>query len=499
MKSFSDIHCHPTLFPFLKQEGTPWVENKNIVYPSQADFIKLARGDVRLVFVSLYPVEQGFLDLELLKMHKGEVTDTLANLLLSIPEDKVNEIQSPEHDYFNDLLGEYELIRDHEGENKITGRGKNRKTFRYRIAGDFSDVKEILSLDENLQVSDPANSMIAVILTIEGGHSLGLGMPGIPDGSPGDLKDKVRHNITRLKSLGPDGQPGKHCPLFITLSHHFWNQLCGHCVSLPGMMNKIFDQKKGMNLDMQELGRFALDELIACNGSRRILIDTKHMPVEAKKWFYYTWLPEKERETGERIPVISSHSAASGWDTLDRSKFEGDSGMLHDIADARYDASREFNDWDINLSDEEIGLIHDSGGLIGLNMDKRILQGKLLLDRIKVNPDNAPGDLYYSLWAEPVVMNILHIAEVLYKKRGNVPSIWENIAIGSDFDGMISPLWAYSNAESFRNLDKMLVAKMADRINTTDVLRGKTKAEIRTIVDAVMWGNAVRFLERNFR
>ena len=500
MNYFADIHCHPTLFPFLLDKGTVWVENKNMLSPSQADFIKLARGNVRLVFVSLYPVEQGFLDLEALEMHRGDVTDFLANLLLEIPEGKVNEIQSAEHDYFFDLMKEYRLLCDHaDPVVQEIGKGKNKRTFRYRIAGDFEEVKQILSLDDQLNMTGPDSNTIAVILTIEGGHALGTGEPRTLDATEEELKEKLRTNISKLKLLGPAGQEGRHAPLFITLSHHFWNQLCGHCVSLPGMMNKIFDQNEGINKTVCELGKFVVDELLKKGPGRRILIDTKHMPTEAKKWYYYTYLPQRELATGERIPIISSHSAVNGKETMDKARISGDPSTLHQTADAMYDDSTEFNNWDINLTDEEIGIIHDSGGLIGLNMDKRIIQGKRMLERIKVNPDSAPGtNQYESLWAEPVLMNILHIAEVIYEMKGDVPAIWENITIGSDFDGMISPLWAYSNAESFRTLDRLLFEKLKIHVNTAGFLINKTDDQIRSIVDGIMWGNAIRFLHANF-
>jgi hypothetical protein len=306
------------------------------------------------------------------------------------------------------------------------GKGKNKKTFRYRIAGNFDEVKQMLSLDDQLNMTGPDNNIIAVILTIEGGHALGTGELGTMNAPEAELKEKLRRNISKLKLLGPAGMEGRHAPLFITLSHHFWNQLCGHCVSLPDIMNKIFDQNEGINKTVEVLGKFVLDELLKKGPGRRILIDTKHMPVEAKKWYYYTYLPQREIETGERIPIISSHSAVNGIETMDKSKIPGDPSTLHQTADAMYKKSRDFNDWDINLSDEEIGIIHDSGGLIGLNMDKRIIQGKRMLGRIKVNPDSAPGiDEYESLWAEPVLMNILHIAKVIFDKKGDVPAIWD--------------------------------------------------------------------------
>jgi hypothetical protein len=500
MTAFADIHCHSTLFPFLKGSDTAWVQDNNVFYPSQADFIRLAKGQVRVVFVSLYPVEQGFLNVQLLRLHTGVVTDFLADRFLSIPAEKVNEIQMDTHDYFRDLLWEYRLL--------VSGASPFRKRVRvnghavetgYTIATCFGDVKQRLSLDVKNRISDNSSPELMVILTIEGGHALGTGLTGTSALPENQLRERLQENILSIKNLGPEGNPGGHCPLFLTISHHFWNQLCGHSVSLAGIMNKLFDQRQGLNYPVTPSGRLAIELLLSKENGRRILIDTKHMPVRAKRWFYHQFLPEWQQKYQEKIPVISSHSAVNGIKTMVLSEFTGRENTLHQLGDSMYSRSTRFNPWDINLSDEEILLIHNSGGLIGLNFDKRIIQGKASLDRIGKSEEEAPGELFYSFWAEPLVQNILHISGLLCEyQHGDETGIWDSLTIGSDLDGMISPLRAFSSAESFPLLENILVKKLVQNAPLIPFLQNKSESEISSITEKILWGNAVGFLEKNF-
>ncbi|MEZ5195937.1 MAG: hypothetical protein R2764_05935 [Bacteroidales bacterium] len=79
MNKFADLHCHPHMRSFnwlrhSKVEGTdmfhPWHVVASKIKPkqdgkranaySQCDLIKLKNGNMKLVFVSLYPMEKGW-------------------------------------------------------------------------------------------------------------------------------------------------------------------------------------------------------------------------------------------------------------------------------------------------------------------------------------------------------------------------------------------------------------------------------------------------------
>jgi microsomal dipeptidase-like Zn-dependent dipeptidase len=497
---FADLHCHSTMFPFNQLQQTVWHEHYYPVYPSQGDFIKLSKGGVRVLFLSLYPIEQGFLTFNRFGLETGDITDTLAHLILNMPKERADEIQDYEHNYFADLNHEYDFLQrsaDPYMENVRLNLFKWKK-FKFKVVSNFSELKAILNLDADLNANPASDETIAVILTIEGAHSLGVGQRNTQALDYSDLSSTIKENIARLKKLGPPGNEGLHCPFFISLSHHFWNQLGGHAVSLWNILRKVFDQNTGINEGIKDLGKLALDELLSRDNGKRILIDVAHMSIKVRQWFYKTYLPGRELQTGEKIPVIVSHTGVNGILTIAESEMHGTAETIHDVADELYNNSKKFNPWDVFISDEEILIIHKSGGLIGLNLDQRIMMGKEVLDSTKKSARWKLPRMADIIWIEPLIEEILHIARSIYLQIRDENVIWENICIGSDYDGMITPIKAYRNAKSFPKLDKMIFEQLKKRINTEQFLTNKSDSEIREITDRIVWKNALRFLEKHY-
>jgi microsomal dipeptidase-like Zn-dependent dipeptidase len=497
---FSDLHCHSALFPFNQFHESTWHQHLSLLYPSQGDFTKIAKGKVRVLLVSLYPIEKGFVTVKPLPHQTGDVTDALAQIIFDMPKERADEIQSKNHDYFEDLLKEYAFLlefADPETHKVGVDSGK-RTTFRYKIVSNFNDLKNILNLDGNLNPGDGCKDTIAVVLTIEGAHSLGIGQTNTLGKPEAELRIKLQNNIARLKNLGPAGNPGAHCPFFITLSHHFWNQLGGHSVSLWGIIRKAMDQNTGINEGISPLGEFAVRELLSKSpGVRRILIDSSHMSIKVRKW-YYGFLKQWETNTGEKIPVIVSHSGVNGKKTIAESEMIGTPENIHDVADVLYKQSTEFNPWDVFLSDEEIMTVHQSGGIIGLNMDQRIMMGKKTLEETRKRARLKRKEVALRIWIEPLLKEIFHIAGHILSVTGNPAVIWDNICIGSDFDGMITPIPAYNNATKFPELNDTMFNEFLQRRGGEAVLAGKTDAEIQEITDKIMWKNIVKFLEKHY-
>jgi hypothetical protein len=497
---FADLHCHSALFPFNQLQPTVWHENIHPVYPSQGDFIKLAKGGVRVLFLSLYPIEQGFLTFSQLGIETGNITDALAHLILKMPKERADEIQNFEHSYFTDLINEYVFLQrfaDPYMKNVRLSLFK-RKKFKFKIVSDFNELNSILNLDADLNPNPEKDDTIAVILTIEGAHSLGVGQRNTTASDYSDLESTIRENIARLKNFGPAGKEGRHCPFFISLSHHFWNQLGGHAVSLWNIIRKVFDQKTGINEGIKDLGKLVVDELLSKENGKRILIDVTHMSIKVRQWFYFTYLRDRELLTGEKIPVIVSHTGVNGYATIAGSVMNGTPETIHDVADELYNKSGKFNPWDGFISDEEIIIIHISGGLIGLNLDERIMMGKEVLDATKKAARLKQKRIADILWLEPLIEEILHIARSIYLHTGDENVIWNNICIGSDFDGMITPIKAYRNATHFPKLDKMIFEQLKIRINTEPFLTNKSDSEIRDITDRITWKNILSFLKKYY-
>ena len=160
--------------------------------------------------------------------------------------------------------------------------------------------------------------------------------------------------------------------------------------------------------------------------------------------------------------------------------------------------SKKFNPWDVFLSDEEIMIIHNSGGLIGLNLDERIMMGKEVLDVTRKGARWKLTRQAKIIWIEPLIEQIIHIARTIYAQKGDVNVVWDNICIGSDFDGMITPIKAYRNANCFPEIDKMIFERLRKSISTEPFLANKSDSEIREVTDKIVWKNILRFLKKHY-
>ncbi|MGE0771359.1 MAG: hypothetical protein AB7K37_06595 [Cyclobacteriaceae bacterium] len=525
---FSDLHCHPTLNPY-NSNGTIWDydppkmrQRDNLINTLivsdfiQADFKSLGKGRVQLVFLSLYPIEYGFLTnlleggndnrtiKDLIKAGLnlftfGNPEKVLAKVIFNMSGKHYSQLSSPQRDYFTDLQAEYDFL--------IQGIAKKNGPYRIEIVSDFNHLQQVLSLDANLDPAPASQNILAIVLTIEGAHVFGSGQQNTVNPNTeldirqlNDLQNPktqqllatCKANVRKVKQWNN----GKHSPLFVTFSHHFWNQLCGHSMSLATIMNKAFNQSPGMNYGMTKMGEEVLKELLSDQNGRRILIDIKHMSIEGRKW-YYNFLQQQQLA----VPIIASHMGANGNAIMQ------ENDLSHRVEDDRYDASGTLNPWDVNLSHDELLIIHNSRGIIGLNFDQRILSGcqmvknlsaiskRLVRDR-RVNHEDL---LYRSIWAEPILANWLHIVKVIHDSFPDNPAeqerAWELVAIGSDFDGMINALDAYCHAEDFQRLRFVLEEKLRLRAAFDPLLQGKN---LTALVEGFLYKNALRFLQRNF-
>lgn len=545
MKTFADLHSHSSLKTYNANKNDLWKQDfpkdrhrdHSIFTASESEFSALAKAGTRVLFLTMYPVEQGFLDnlMNNIIKNDSEIADRINTFLHEFIDDhlfirqvvsrylmgmsfaKSDQITSDGHDYFADLQGEFEYLCTYHDKYSPVINGLDRK-FKMKLVKDYHDLVDILGIDANYEISNEIDDTIAVILTVEGGHSLGCGSRKDKQGisiddlyyiDQGELKkprvealyQQLKQNIETLKNWGPGDDKGAWCPFFITLSHHFWNQLCGHNMSFANAMNGAFSQEEGMNKNITELGKKVVKLLLDKSNGRRVLIDTKHMSMEGKKW-YYGYLRQIRENGGEAIPIISSHSAVNGFQTMEEA-FVGNED--HESGDEKYGHSTIFNNWDINLSGEEIMEIYYSGGLIGLNLDQRILSGKEMAEFTdKYTYKNSSPELFQSVWTEPLVRNVLHILEVVHQSGiENKSYAWEMIAIGSDFDGMINPLDAFCFAEDFESLREMLLKKLEQRAVVMPLLdfsdnQEEKPASLADFVDGIMYKNALRFLEKHY-
>lgn len=500
-KPIGDLHCHPSLKPvnnskikdiwtYKKNIYTKalfkgiggisirrWLVNafvKDIATYTQSNLDSCYEGDNRLLFFSIYPVERQFLKPDrpfrsstrkqravlsgVFGLNLKRHLDTrIIRILTGFSKAKVinylKSVYDLEYvDYFEtDLFNEYKYIKDSHLSSSTTLTNINTPTF-----------KLVSNYEEYLESID--NNIIAGIVTIEGMHSLAkyrtkdlFGADTIEDLSDEhqeELKDNFKTNILRLK----DKEEFKYTPFFITFSHHFNNLISGHAKSFADAKNRtipgfssVFNQKKGLDLGITSFGKELIkNHLLAKSNGARILIDTKHMSLEARN--DYAEIVNSLRGNGDNVPIVISHTAINGIPTREKAAQRNDTNQL----DKRSYVSR----WDINITDQDITEVFDSDGVIGVCLhDGRMPGGKFkkLFKGFKkgFKPDESLNRLHTQMFLTNVFhivkINLKHIRKHNANNSGNKIleiDAWKTICLGSDNDGIVDPFDNFSTAST---------------------------------------------------
>ncbi|HEY0045158.1 MAG TPA: membrane dipeptidase [Flavobacterium sp.] len=409
----------------------------------QSDFLSLALGQIKIAFVSLYPVEKEFFDIRDGNfMKRFEIL--LAEFASMLGKKRISNIREHNFDYFKDLCKEYSFLR--------------------RLHGEDIPVGGYYMPQSAAHLTQKANLLI--IPSIEGCHALCNGK----DPRNPSAWDSIEDNIAVIKSWPSP-------PLFVTFAHHFYNGLCTHAKSLFNMSGKLLDQEFGMREHKWEhsdglppistIGKKVLQLLLSRTNGRRILIDVKHMSLEARREYYKMLANEY---SSENIPVIWSHGALN----LNNDKCE------------------------INMFlDTDVSVIYKTSGLIGIEMDQRILGYDNNRFWKKLRSILRPRHkAYYEaayFWKQ-----VITIAEYAYTTGYDDP--WECIALGSDYDGIINPLNSYPDASSLSILYQYLVVYLTEYWEgPSPVIPKKISGpDAADIVYRIMYKNAFEFINKHY-
>jgi len=476
--NFLDLHCHPAMKPFGKSFNSNKGENNtnrraansiwhydpptvfdkalNITVSltkfTQADFSTLAYGGSHVVIVSLYPPEKGWV---IDKLGTKQNADSLKNLVMGVGQKRIDYLQQMP-DYFTDLEMEYNFYRQLDGkEMKIEG-----ERCRYRMVSGFDEIE---------QEPEKGIKTIYVVLTIEGANVFNTGLKAMGRVTK---EQEVLNNIDKVKKWDTR-------LFFMGLTHHFYNEICGHAKSLTSLSKISADQSEGLDTGFTNLGKKVLKKLLDKSNGKRILIDVKHMSVQSRNE-YYEML--KKDYANENIPLIVSHGAVNGF----RSSRER-------VIDNQ-NTYGKFQEEDINFFDDEIIKVAASGGIFGIQLDERRVGSKSEIKKTKGNMNRRDMLFYKSrlIWNQ-----IQHIAETLDKQ--NLYG-WGIQSIGSDFDGMINPLNGYWTAEQMYLLESNLEKHAFNYFNSPLAanLKPFNRVNPGDVVDWFMHDNAYKFLQRNF-
>jgi hypothetical protein len=228
------------------------------------------------------------------------------------------------------------------------------------------------------------------------------------------------------------------------------------------------------------LGWKLLRLLLDNSTGRRVLIDLKHLNVRSRNE-YYRFL--EEEHPGEIIPLIFSHGAVNGF----RSATEKVEDDLFNFG--------KFQPADINIFDDEIVRIADSGGLFGIQFDERRLASETELKKNGHNFNRRKMLFYQSklIWNQ-----IQHIAEVLDRHN---QFAWGIQCVGTDNDGMVNPLNGFWTSEDMPLFDSYLEKHAYNFLSSvqSNNLKDFNKLSASEIVERFMYGNAHHFLQINFQ
>lgn len=479
--NYIDFHCHPALKPFgrsfrkspagmqsqhrshktsLWWYDPPSVTDKLLNYLggltrfSQSNAHALARGGVGVACASLYPLEKGFVNNTI---KRDALNDLLLDFATSLGKDRIDFLQGMT-DYFADLNLEYQFYKQCHGHVVRLPQG----SFQYRLVRNYGEI------EENCRSGDTTADLrtLCLVISIEGLHVLNTGLGRVPD------PWEVLQNLRKIKAW-------EFPPFFITVSHHFWNHICGHAPSLSGIVRKVANQAEGMGQGITDLGRRVLSEMLSRENGPRILPDLKHMSGRAREEFYAL------RQSGElgdsHFPLLISHGACNGLKSF------------RDPFPSNLPTARLLNPVEINFYDSELIALARSGGLIGLQLDERRIAAKSALELV---PRSLLRHKIMHYRSELLWRQVQHIAETL--DRAGLFA-WGCMAIGSDFDGIIDSLNGFWTAEELPFLSDFLERHAYNYLKKAHWQLPENSIRADEVVERIFSGNGHRFLKAHFQ
>ena len=475
---FIDIHCHPTMRTMHNAAHTKnpnhWEENFNdvidsgvarwasktsdrIAKKSQSNFNHCISGKVRVVFDSLYPLERGFVNLRKLpeRIIGLKNAETIIVTSAGLSKKQFRKYRSSQ-DYFKELEEQYDFLIKNQGPSPCGN-------YSYKVVNNNLELEEWLSAEKG---------NIAIVVTIEGAHVFGCGTSLSENLDTDELGEKIIENIRIVKAW-------KHPPFFVTFAHHFWNQLCGHAATFPISTRITCNQNPGLNTGFTELGKKIMTSLLSKENGKRILLDTRHMSAQSRIEYYNYIKDYNQNNPKDPIPIISSHSAVNGYGTMAKS--------MKTMDNASKKKRTPFCSWSLNVSKEEAQIIHRSGGIVGIILDKGRHSGTNKLKQIdSLSELSLKKEAFIQLILDNIFFYIDAIGEM---------SAWDMLTLGTDFDGVITHFDCYENMSKMPELKNDLINYLNRTKYRDELWYSYTPEEI---FDKIFYSNAKQFLAKHF-
>lgn len=524
---FFDLHCHPGLKTlFQLQNGSQVSAWSNLsphdkllgdILESQSSLKMLTqRANINLVCITLHPPEIGMID---------QVLIGLASLLAYpaiLNGKRLDQMISQECPYQETFYQELENLSAKPRDEDQIANGTQIKF--------LTSWKDYNQADINT---------LHVVFNVEGGHTFY------------DQKNRVRDMNAVLANFDAF-LSNKFKVLYFTPTHLTPNEFITHAYG-----NKLLSKGNMLpkGIGITPYGKSFLDHIYKNN----ILIDIKHMSLVSRRIFYqfrrkyYPDMPIIASHMGfvgnywkffsedVKLPKKKSYGYKVKW-------LVG-KGVLGDCA---------FYPLSINLYNEDIREILASKGLIGLSLDLRILGGKEQVGTevkdfysheeyqllTNIDPEQRINELFEAMEKNQIdngdtTINLLnpepqemediqaartemeemlvstpqlekrenyrhHIRLVLnhvlylykFTKDEGLPAPWDNICIGSDFDGLIEAVHCCKNSTDFADFAAGLKSELTLIEPDFECPLG---LGVNDIIDKIMYRNAFAFLNRHFR
>lgn len=391
---------------------------------------------------------------------------------------------------------------------------------------------------------------INILFNVEGAHSF------TKDLKPGNYLENLHQMLNDDSWKVPVGKNGRMEPLplqYINMTHFEQNPFCNHAFAMKKMMgfeikrSEFTPKGKGLTKDGEKL----ID--LCYSNSRPVQICIKHMSLLARKQLYAL---RKQRASSP--PLMASHMGFTGFssdkipDYLEMAQHvtcqRKDNGTVeqmkyvdffYKLKDCVGVGGTLFNPWSINLYDDDILEVINSNGLIGLNLDKRILgvpnikkkqyPEKWSTAEIKElkkgwgNNFNMQKITGIKCFDEKIVetekddlrlkpdglknheWHLRHLASHVLHAMSLHRDAWRHLALGSDYDGLIDPIKKYPKFNDLYNLRETLPPVLYTLSREMTLVRNSfsqryakdlklSKSECTKIVDAMLYDNVYRSL-----
>jgi microsomal dipeptidase-like Zn-dependent dipeptidase len=459
---FFDFHIHPALkslfsggtaqngytalspWTSIDQSKIPfllkWCTDFQYILATQGNLEQLVDTGVNLICLALYMPEQAMLQASLIQ------DATKGPLKVYLEANRINELLSGNP--FQILMNEQWVTLTNASVFGITNKGLK----------PLNDPKDYNVNDTNT---------IQAVFSVEGCHTLSSKLLTF------DVND-ILGNLDQLST--------KAKVISLNLTHMQQSPICNHAFGMQFLGDDSF-KPTGYGI-----GASGLQVIQHCY-QNRIMIDLKHMSLGARQELYA--LRQSAEYTPIVQPLICTHAGFTGisWKDINKYVFQdrpfskGYSMLWQGKPVGHGSAPRpSFNASSINLYDEDIIAVLQSGGMIGLSMDQRIL-GFQEYEEETNGRDPFPleteyisnqergvfyGDGQVELgaafenegvlgWGEiaqagivgqdlsfyhlkHVFNHVVHLLHVASAANYDISLALTQICIGSDFDGLIDPI-----------------------------------------------------------